>query len=251
MARIRTIKPAFFRHAELFDAEQSSGLPLRVAFAGLWTAADREGRFAWTPRTLKLDCLPYDDVDFGKVLEVLADWGFIVRYEVDGHAFGFIPSWRSHQQVNHREAPSTIPAPPKDADRPSLSTEAPEPWQGHARGEQEQEQEQEGNVDTPPTPPPPPAGPPADAGGGVSAPAGGSSREAGPDPNPKAKPAGPRRVEYPLPADLAGHHELAARWVAWQSHRRHLRQTLSPEAADEHFEMFRQWGPDRVVAAIK
>jgi hypothetical protein len=54
MARIRTVKPDLFRHEGLFDAERASGLPLRIAFAGLWTAADREGRFAWSPRTLKL-----------------------------------------------------------------------------------------------------------------------------------------------------------------------------------------------------
>ena len=58
MARIRTIKPEFFRHEALFEAEQATGLPLRVAYAGLFTAADREGRFKWSPRSLKLDCLP-------------------------------------------------------------------------------------------------------------------------------------------------------------------------------------------------
>jgi hypothetical protein len=64
MARIRTIKPEFFRHADLYEAEKETGLPLRLAFAGLWTAADREGRFKWRPRELKLDCLPHDEVDF-------------------------------------------------------------------------------------------------------------------------------------------------------------------------------------------
>ena len=47
MARIRTIKPEFFRHEALYEAEHETGLPLRVAYAGLWTAADREGRFQW------------------------------------------------------------------------------------------------------------------------------------------------------------------------------------------------------------
>jgi hypothetical protein len=69
LARIRTIKPEFFRHADLYEAEKETGLPLRLAFAGLWTAADREGRFKWRPRELKLDCLPHDDVDFSRVLD--------------------------------------------------------------------------------------------------------------------------------------------------------------------------------------
>ena len=55
MARIRTIKPGFFRHGDLFDAEQETGLPIRVAYAGLWTACDRKGRFVWaTAEALKV-----------------------------------------------------------------------------------------------------------------------------------------------------------------------------------------------------
>ena len=111
MARIRTIKPDFFRHADLYEAERESGLPLRLAFAGLWTAADREGRFRWSPRQLKLDCLPYDDVDFSRVLDALMTRGFVVKYVIDGKEYGFIPSWHSHQVINNRETPSSIPEP--------------------------------------------------------------------------------------------------------------------------------------------
>ena len=34
--RIRTIKPEFFTHEILYEAEIRFKLPLRVAFAGLW-----------------------------------------------------------------------------------------------------------------------------------------------------------------------------------------------------------------------
>jgi hypothetical protein len=115
MARIRTIKPELLRHEGLFEAERASGLPLRLAFAGLFTTADREGRFKWRPRELKLDVLPYDDVDFSKVLEGLRVGGFVVRYEVDGAVYGYIPSWGRHQHINNREAASTLPAPPDPA----------------------------------------------------------------------------------------------------------------------------------------
>jgi hypothetical protein len=111
MARIRTIKPEFFRHEALFEAEQQTGLPLRVAYAGLFTAADREGRFRWSPRNLKLDCLPYDEVDFAAVLDALLAAGFIVKYQIDGESFGAIPSWRAHQHINMKEKESEIPAP--------------------------------------------------------------------------------------------------------------------------------------------
>lgn len=111
MARIRTIKPDFFRHEGLYAAEKETGLPLRVAFAGLWTASDREGRFEWRPKQLKLDCLPYDEVDFSRVLDALATRGFVVKYASEGEEFGFIPSWRKHQVVNNRESESKIPNP--------------------------------------------------------------------------------------------------------------------------------------------
>lgn len=111
MARIRTIKPEFFRHEDLFEAEKAEGLPLRLAFAGLWTAADREGRFVWKPRELKLDCLPHDSLDFSQVLDALAMRGFIVKYHVDDKHYGFIPSWAKHQVINNRESESRIPGP--------------------------------------------------------------------------------------------------------------------------------------------
>lgn len=110
MARIRSIKPSFFRHEALFELERDTGLPIRVAFAGLWTAADREGRFVWRPRQLKLDCLPYDEVDFSRVLDALATRGFIQKYTVAGVDYGCIPSWNQHQVINNRESASEIPA---------------------------------------------------------------------------------------------------------------------------------------------
>lgn len=35
MARIRTIKPEFFLHDELFELEKETGLPVRLTFIGL------------------------------------------------------------------------------------------------------------------------------------------------------------------------------------------------------------------------
>ncbi len=111
-SRIRTIKPDFFRHEGLFEAEQRSGLPLRIAFAGLWTVADREGRFRWRPRQLKLDVLPFDEVSFNDVLDALKGAGFIVHYAAGGEEYGAIPSWAKHQVINNREHASVLPAAP-------------------------------------------------------------------------------------------------------------------------------------------
>jgi hypothetical protein len=115
MPRIRSIKPEFFQHADLYDAEAESGLPLRIAFIGLWTQCDREGRFEWRPRQLKLNTLPYDECDFSAVMDTLEKHGFVERYEVDGKVYGCVPSWLRHQCPNSREPSSTIPAQYQDS----------------------------------------------------------------------------------------------------------------------------------------
>lgn len=145
MARIRTIKPGFFRHAELYEAERETGLPLRIAFAGLWTAADREGRFKWKPRELKLDCLPHDEVDFSRVLDALATRGFIAKYAVDGAEYGFVPTWKTHQIINNRETASELPQPTENnitsTCAPRVLDASPAPLvqvQGEGKGREEE-----------------------------------------------------------------------------------------------------------------
>jgi len=94
--RIRTIKPEFFTHEGLYELEVETKLPIRVAFAGLWCAADREGRFKWEPRRLGIHILPYDKCEFSRVLDALTTRGFVVRYASNGSVFGFIPTFPHH-----------------------------------------------------------------------------------------------------------------------------------------------------------
>jgi hypothetical protein len=111
MARIRTIKPSFFAHFELYQAEVETSLPLRIAYAGLWTMADREGRFKWSSPELKLGCLPYDNLDFSRVLDALDSRGFVVKYCENGRDYGWIPSFKDHQMINNKESNSILPEP--------------------------------------------------------------------------------------------------------------------------------------------
>jgi hypothetical protein len=111
MPKIRTVKPELFRHEALFEAEQYYQLPLRLGFIGLFTCCDREGRFRWQPKQLKLDIFPYDEIDMELILEVFAVRGFIVKYQANDKFYGCIPSWKNHQCINHREAESTLPSP--------------------------------------------------------------------------------------------------------------------------------------------
>jgi hypothetical protein len=109
---MRMIKPELFTHEQLYETEKSSGFPIRVAFMGLLTQCDPEGRFEWRPLRLKLAILPWDDVDFAEVLTTLETASFINRYVVDGKEIGCIPSWSKHQKPHHQETRSTLPAAP-------------------------------------------------------------------------------------------------------------------------------------------
>lgn len=109
MARIRTVKPELAKHELMFDAEIETGLPLRFAWVMLFTVCDREGRFPWRPRALKSDILPYDEVDFSRVLDAWLTRGFLVRYRVGHEWYGWIPTFRRHQVINPREAASILP----------------------------------------------------------------------------------------------------------------------------------------------
>ena len=112
MARIRTVKPELFSHDGLYEAEIEAGLPVRLAFAGLFTVADREGRFKWRPRILKVGVLPHDTIDFSRVLDALMTRGFVVKYaDATGEEFGYIPSFLKHQVINNRESASVLPDP--------------------------------------------------------------------------------------------------------------------------------------------
>lgn len=123
MARQRLIKPSFFKHHELWEAEHRAALPLRLCFAGLWTVSDRRGVFRIKARELKTDILPYDDgVDFEQVITALESGGFIQTYHVAGKRYGFIPTFTDHQSFNVNEKPSQDPGPEAAEPNDSVGT---------------------------------------------------------------------------------------------------------------------------------
>lgn len=125
MPRIRTVKPTLFQHGALFDAEAATGLPLRLAYIGLWTQCDRRGCFHWRPRELKLNVLPFDSCDFGAVLDALAQHGFLRKYG-DSNEFGHVITWERHQIPNIKErADTSIPDPPETCQHCASTVPAP------------------------------------------------------------------------------------------------------------------------------
>lgn len=107
--RARNIKPGFFKNDDLAEVDPMG----RLLFVGLWMMADREGRLVDRPKRIKGEVFPYDNCDVDALLDSLQEWGFIVRYEVDGQRFIQVLKFKEHQNPHVKEAPSTIPAPDK------------------------------------------------------------------------------------------------------------------------------------------
>lgn len=86
MARIRTIKPQFFKNEDIAELSAMT----RLLFIGLWTQADRDGRLEDRPKRLKAEIFPYENYDVDKGLNELQSAGFIIRYKVNVNASGSV-----------------------------------------------------------------------------------------------------------------------------------------------------------------
>jgi hypothetical protein len=84
MARIRTIKPQFFKNEDIAELSAMT----RLLFIGLWTQADRDGRLEDRPKRLKAEIFPYENFDIEKGLNELKSAGFIIRYKANVNASG-------------------------------------------------------------------------------------------------------------------------------------------------------------------
>lgn len=122
MARIRTIKPEFFKNEQLAELPAMS----RLLFIGLWTLADRAGRLEDRPKRIKADVFPYDNMDVEKALNDLQSKGFIIRYKGNANITDrILPpeqpttelncieiiNFLKHQKIDgYNEKPSLLPA---------------------------------------------------------------------------------------------------------------------------------------------
>ena len=111
MGRARLIHPEFAQHELLGELPHSA----RLLFALLPTIVDRDGRTEDRPRRIKANLFPYDTDEQAPVeqlLVLLADAGFIRRYEVNGVKVLWVPGFRNWQKPHPREAASELPPPP-------------------------------------------------------------------------------------------------------------------------------------------
>lgn len=105
MARIRSVKPDYYRHEGLQDLEAANpGAYAMLVFQGLWGHCDSQGVFEYRPRQLKLDILPFLPFDMEDTLALLVSAGFVKRYESGGRQYGIIESFPTHQRLSGKES---------------------------------------------------------------------------------------------------------------------------------------------------
>ena len=142
MARIRTVKPSFFRHGALQDLEVAHpGKHCMLVFDGLWGHCDRAGVFECDTRQLKLDILPFLPFDMAETIAILEQAGFLRMYPANGKQYAVISTFLEHQRLGGKEAqePVKYPSPPREATGKQRGSN------GEAPGKHLPAQEVEGN----------------------------------------------------------------------------------------------------------
>lgn len=143
MARIRTVKPSFFRHEQLQDLEAAHpGQHVMLVFAALWGHCDKAGRFEWNPRSLKLDILPFLDFDLSASLVLLREAGLVKQYQSGSKTYGEVPTFNEHQRISGKESqePAKYPEPKEyiAEKQPGSNGEAPETAGREGKGREEE-----------------------------------------------------------------------------------------------------------------
>jgi hypothetical protein len=105
LPRIRNIKPEFWTDEKLVEL----GPWERLLFIGLWNFADDDGFLAYSPKRIKMQIFPADDVDLVALLEVLTEHSLITHYMCSDRSGSThvirVTNWAKHQKPN-RPTPS-------------------------------------------------------------------------------------------------------------------------------------------------
>lgn len=102
MARERTLKAKFFRSQSIGE------LPFdgRLLFQCMWCHADRNGTLKYSPKLLKADAFPFDDItcdDVCNLVERMVEQHLVYMYTVDGVEYVKIVGFKKYQKPHPKE----------------------------------------------------------------------------------------------------------------------------------------------------
>ena len=145
MARIRTIKPSFWKHEELSELPEAT----HMLAAALLNYADDYGYFNANPKLIKAECSPLREpsVPVPESLQSLSGIGWLqLGTGSDGKRYGRIVKFDEHQKVSHKADPkiSIIPITWDDSGEDPEKLQSP-PESLRPEGNKEGNKEKEGN----------------------------------------------------------------------------------------------------------
>ena len=129
MARIRTVKPEFWRDEKVVSVSRDA----RLLFIGLLNFANDEGVVKDAPLQLKIDIFPMDNEigvqEVGNYLDELNNIGMVSRYVAnyrgEDRPFLHIRGFNNHQYISNPTS-SDLPAPPQIPEQNQPSQECSE-----------------------------------------------------------------------------------------------------------------------------
>lgn len=109
MARIRTIKPEFWTNEKVLGCSPIA----RLLFIGMWNFSDDTGRMQFSPKTLKAQIFPGDDIgldDIARMIDELSSNGLLQIYFIEDKGYLSVLGW-NHQKIDKPQK-SKYPEPP-------------------------------------------------------------------------------------------------------------------------------------------
>jgi hypothetical protein len=103
MARIRSIKPEFWTSEQVMECSPTA----RLMFIGMWNFADDSGRLPFSPKTIKAQIFPGDNISSDEIAGMVAELstnGLLISYVVDGKEYLQITGWH-HQKIDKPQKP--------------------------------------------------------------------------------------------------------------------------------------------------
>ena len=101
MARIRSIKPDFWTDEKVVELDFVD----RLLFIGIWNFADDQGYLDHSPRRIKMQVFPGDNVDVSRALARLTSLGLLDEYESPSGPVLHVANWEKHQRVSNPAKP--------------------------------------------------------------------------------------------------------------------------------------------------
>lgn len=107
MARIRTIKPEFWTSEQIVECSMNA----RLLFIGLWNFCDDNGIHPYSPKTIKMEIFPGDEIKISQIENWLSELianGLIKTYHVENKQYLIVTGWH-HQKVDRPNPKHPLP----------------------------------------------------------------------------------------------------------------------------------------------